>query len=512
MRIQKWSACIWGLVLAAYCREAIRGAEPAGQISPNAVEQAQFDDGVADPGVVFDPSQGAPPVYQDPQFMGDPNGGGPPAYLYQQGAYPPPDVPDTMRPFPEVTPYEPQFNQTNQDSGLWFNRQSNAGRVWYCEVDMWFTTAKGPAGAEQRNQVGYPILLTTDQNAGTGAQGGQIGGLGGGGGQGQQGAGGGAVVGNNHFIRDLSTADSFHSQAVQPTLGYTNVDESGLEIGGFYVAKQNQGLFENEQAFPVQINRGNSNTGNLQPGQLGSIVGYFPPPLPPGVVLNNNGQLPAGVVVGTPGVQIQPLLFDKSFIGNASSRIYSGDINWLTTPMLGGGKNKLRGMYGVRYYGLEENINFTGENILLGSTYIESKTFNQLVGPQGGLRWDIGGKSFKLTGTGKVGALFNFEEIQVVGYNYLGTNSDFRTRTLHMAPTIDLTIMGQFPLFSYLPLVNRIPYVREAQFNIGYNYSALFLVTRPADAITYDILSPRIEAHHVTYTIQGTRLGMSWTW
>lgn len=445
--------------------------------------------------------------------MGEPlggDGGGPYDYLYQQGPYPPPDVPDTMRPYPQVTPYEPQFNQTNQDTGLWFNRQSNAGRAWYCEVDMWFTTSKGPSGGEQRNQVGYPILLTNDQSDQSGGLGGgQIGG--GGIGGGQQGQGGGAIVGNNHFIRDLSTADSFHSQGIQPTIGYTNVDGSGLEIGGFYVAKQNQGLFENEQAFPVQINRGNANTGNLQPGQLGSITGFFPPPLPPGVVLVN-GLLPAGLVVGTPGIQIQPLLFDKSFIGNASSRIYSGDINLLTTPLLGGGKNQVRGLYGARYYGLEENINFTGENIILGSTYIESKTFSQLVGPQGGLRWDLGGKSFKLTATGKVGALFNFEEVQVVGYNYLGTNSDFNTKHMHVSPTLDLTIMGEFPLFSYLPLVNRIPYVRAAKFNIGYNYTALFLMARPADSITYDINSPRIDVHHVTYDIRGTRLGMSWAW
>jgi hypothetical protein len=244
------------------------------------------------------------------------------------------------------------------------------------------------------------------------------------------------------------------------------------------VAYTNQGLFENERAFPVQINRGNSNTGNLDPN----------------------------------GNQYAPMTFDKSFVGDASSRIYSLDTNALTTPILGGGMNRVRAMYGVRYYGLQENLNFTGQDVAKGNTFIESDVRSQLIGPQGGLKWEIGGKSFKLIGTGKAGALFDFDQISVTGYNYEGLNSNSREKHLHISPTLDLTIMGELPLFSYLPLFNRIPIVRDANFRVGYNYTALFFVARPADSITYDVNTPGIDIHHVTYSIQGTRLGVSWKW
>lgn len=483
MRIQKWSAWVIGLMVIAFGNWPVSAQQPAQQYSAE-YDQEQVDaDLLTPPEAIFSPPDGASPAfheqytenpYEDNPYEGNPYdaiGNGPGAYHYQQGPYPLPEVPDQMQGFPAMSPYEPQFNQTNRNSGLWFNTQSNAGRVWFAEIDMWLTSGKSPNGGEQRNQVGFPIQLTADRGGGGAGAGGGAGG-GGGAGAAQ------STPGTYHYVRSLSTSDQFHSQGVVPYIGFTNVDGSGFELGGFYVANGNQGLFENERAFPVQINRGNSNTGNLDPN----------------------------------GAQYQPMTFDASFVGDASSRIYSLDTNALTTPILGSGKNRVRAMYGVRYYGLQENLNFTGQSIARGITFIESDVRSQLIGPQGGLKWDLGGKSFKLIGTGKLGALFDFDQVSVTGYNYEGLHSNSREKHLHIAPTLDLTIMGELPLFSYLPLINRIPVVRDGMFRVGYNYTALFFVKRPADSIKYDVNTPGVEIHHVTYAIQGTRLGISWAW
>lgn len=374
-----------------------------------------------------------------------------PPELYQPGYPAGAEVPGTMNPWPNVSPYEANFNQTRQDQGLWFNEQNNLPRRWYGGFDGLWLEMRRPGN----KVIGHEVVLRGNRLV-------QINGV------------VTLIPSNINAVRELNRefVDDFGTGGVMPFIGFTNPDDSGAEFNGYFLGKTSDSTKFPLGIFPAEVNQ---------------------------------------VFLAAPDNPIQPQLrFDSRFEAKYQEESWGAEAMVYTTPILGGGMNKLRGIYGLRYIGLNEKLNVAAIDSIRGLTTIETSVSSQLVGPELGLRWDLGGDKLKVFSYGKVGALGNFDRRRIETMNYGGTNTILREKHSHVSPMLEFGVFAEAPLFGYLPLIKKIPFVQDGIFRFGWTFTEVFLMARPADIITYGNPVPVIDYDPQDWWMHGTHYSIYW--
>lgn len=267
-------------------------------------------------------------------------------------------------------------------------------------------------------------------------------------------------------------------------VGIDNPDETGFQLSGFWLNRGTNGMYQ-----PAFVTR------------------------PIAVQLYN----PATSTIG------QPAFFDKFLAVDNTVQTWGAQGDWFATPLLGGKGNMLRADYGVRYMGIAQELDFSADDTVVGRFGLHSAVKNQLVGPQAGLRWDFGGDALKITGTGIAGALVNFEKTELSTFNYnsetailggAGGASGFQEEShTKISPMLEFGFTAEMPLFSYLPLINRVPVIRDGVFRIGYTWTGIFITSRPSESFTWTTPLPRLDyTANKMFQLQGANFGIKWTW
>ena len=221
-------------------------------------------------------------------------------------------------------------------------------------------------------------------------------------------------------------------------------------------------------------------------------------------------------VAGRFGKDADPLLR----IRDARNRIvveydnfaWGAEAQFYTTPLISRDFNMLRAIYGVRYFYVTEEMTLSLFDTVIGSTVVQSDTRANMVGPELGLRWDLGGEKFKIYTVGKIGALGNFQRLDLVYNNWSGNTDHLREYHANVVPMLDLGIYSEFPLFRHLPIFKKIPHVRDGIFRFGWNYTGLFFMARPAEDIRYELAHPRLKINRTTFDIRQFHFGIDWKW
>ena len=474
MRIQRGSRLVWGLLLLALTGLTARAQGP-GRLGRANTPKAQpaasqrysgdeeigsavvplADPGEAEPvfGVSFEQAAGGPPPGY-PEYSPPGEGGVVPAQYGEAGdAYP----------WPAVSPYDNRFDQTRNERGLWFRQFNNSPNEFYTGVDFLAYQYKKPGGAgnEPDKQIGFPIRLDAFTQL--------------------------------RVSRLDVIADNIGTSGLKAFWGFKAPDESGAEISGTYLGARTENI---PFAVQTRLPQPRFNPGN--PADLLNFIDRT-------AIINR-------VDLNTGFRSASPLTFDTHFRGTYHAFSYGGEANMFTTPFIGRGSNMVRGIIGARYLAVDERLNIDARDTVAGQTLINSSVDSHLFGPQIGARWDIGGKALKLKMHLTGGALGNFGTLKIDATNYGGRQANLEERHTHISPMLDTGIQAEMPLFGYLPVLKRIPVVKEGIFRVGFNYTAVFLMDRPADTITYGDPLPVFDTDRSTWDLRGVNVGIQWDW
>jgi hypothetical protein len=303
--------------------------------------------------------------------------------------------------------------------------------------------------------------------------------------------------------------------------GYENPDDSGFLLSGFV-------LFENNESNKQFI--GGEGT-SLQ--AIASIV-----------VNNNDG---TGIA----------LPFDTRFFQQFTQEIMGADADYYFQPFYTRPAFKLKMLLGAKYLRISENFFVQGDDSGLGygldvafsppfelpyritspySTIINSSVTNNLVGPTLGLRYDVGGDKFKIWGQSKFGVMADIESRSVSSSNLnqfkiavpevvIDPNvlpgpaagqsvrpTRVTSNNTHMAALFDQQFNLEFPLFSMLPLVNRMALFKDANFRVGWQYVVVSEIARAANQINYNIDQASINNHRTWFSYNVVNFGVNWKW
>jgi hypothetical protein len=484
MRISLRPVLACGWVLAALVGQTAVAFEPADGYADFASAAYEAED--ADDSELFDdpsfessgyPGMGVQPVQHvmgGAPGMAMPQGGNP---YFAQGGYPP-------TAWPEVSPY----NQPNMNMHSLYNR---AG-VWQYEDN--FETRKYLFGME--------MLISRGLKPG------------------------------NHELSDDRFLDvdflpgipqAFpHRNTVEYTdlkhygykahYGWENPDESGFVLSGWQI-------FENE----VQKGPGRTyfNDGNF--ANLSTRLG--------GITFNNNG-------VG------EAVPYDSEFAFFYDQDAWGADADFIVSPFFERKNFQMQLTWGVKYMHVHEQFRLRAGDSGLGYVFIlpsgnidlstvtdigippyvfniASNVTSNLVGPQVGMKYELGGDKFKIWGQTKVAVAANMEKMRVNGENAVngftsfalqGPKFDHTKTTTHISPIFDQSIYGEFPLFAALPIFNKISFINKANFRVGYNYVLIGEVARPAQIINWLAVDPNIRTNRSPFSLKTVSFAVDWKW
>jgi len=191
---------------------------------------------------------------------------------------------------------------------------------------------------------------------------------------------------------------------------------------------------------------------------------------------------------------------------------------------------------------------------LLPATIAISTTSN-VVGPTGGLRYLIGGKSFHLIGETKFGVMADFERISLSGDNIGSTTringnpvvfqpevlsplhgSEYQQDLIiptpanpnpntfassethaHVSPYFEQSIVAEAPVLQWIPYVNKISLLSNAQFRLGYQFIWIGNIINTNQSVDYQGdpmagMFPTIQPTHSGWWTQNGSIGVSWNW
>jgi hypothetical protein len=187
---------------------------------------------------------------------------------------------------------------------------------------------------------------------------------------------------------------------------------------------------------------------------------------------------------------------------------------------------------------------------------IDISTSSNIVGPTGGLRYLIGGKSFHLIGETKFGVMADFEQIALSGNNIGSTtrvngqpvlfqpeavnllhgNVEYQQDLIiptpanpnpnafsssethaHVAPYFEQSLVAEAPVLQYIPYVNKISLLSNAQFRLGYQFIWIGNVINTNQSVDYEGdpmagMFPTIQPTHSGWWTQNGSVGVSWNW
>ena len=461
--------------------------------------------GPARPGVVRFSSIAAQTPPPAPPGAPPPDVYVPPVYSYPAGA-----DPSAMSAWPNASPFEHLFDQTFRQSGLWFNRTNDTPRQYFFTLGYLDAQLAQPEGnligdratnAFQTNNPNSRTILTPPQPAAF----------------------------PTYDARAFGTFGQAHDWisggGLNARFGMINPDDSMFIMEGFWISTAS------EQVRP---------DGRVQPdANLANPSG------------TNQLQARAGIPLfnGQPGGT--SAFFDSDFLLQYQSGAYGADADWYTTPLLEWGAFKLRGLYGVKYLGIQEQFHVHGADSGLGyfltfsgpgdpygvssgpfvpvvppyTTDVYSSTRSNLAGPSLGIRYDLGGKRFKIWGATRVTAAADNERISLYGNNLANMLNPPAVPTpsnpnplafslssthTHVSPVVDTSIFIDVPVFDYVPYLRNTRIFKPAVFRFGYNFIYAGQIARPADEIKWITPTPAITGNHSDYTLGAFNFAINW--
>ncbi len=480
----------------------------------------------------------------------------------EQAGYPP-----GANAWPNVSPYMgPAVDQTTYENGTWFNRQLSGRRQYYFSTEALIGRTSLGSGAlvgahgvnliphipgqtiiNQNQQFFESISFATNLNTPDRFVVATAGGGGGGGGVTSTGD---IQVFTPRNYNDVSNPE--RAGGLRTTWGWFNPDQTGFQASAFWL---------------------NQSTGEYNSG-LGL---HFDPILSafPGYDLSKIRAFTGIPLQGAdsdqdlhPGV-VQP--FDLFYRLRLESQIMGTNLDWYGTPIVDGQSMKIRPIAGVRYVNLIEQFAFHGADSGMGysirgasaqgggnaaavtggvlgpvvfdplfsvpdvmQSQLLSRTQTQLLGPEAGLRLDLGGDSFKIWTQTKVGLLGNNATRKLSGFNigdaYYARNgrtipimprddiaaTSFASRdtTSFLSPMFEQSIFGKAHLFENMPIMRKSSIMRAAEFQAGYTFLVLGSVYRPAQTINWQAfpVNPQLQDRRSTYTNGTFSLGVEWAY
>ncbi|HBH50360.1 MAG TPA: hypothetical protein DDY91_00535 [Planctomycetaceae bacterium] len=154
------------------------------------------------------------------------------------------------------------------------------------------------------------------------------------------------------------------------------------------------------------------------------------------------------------------------------------------------------------------------------TTTIDSSVTSNLVGPMIGFRADLGGDKFKIWGQCKFGALADMETSTVFSQNvrpqvlqsiYGPGPTSSRTRShTYITPVFQTGINGEFGFMSYLPIIKQIPIINLSKFRLGYDYTLIGELSRPAQVLQYNVDVIDLKTKRQNFSIKTLNFGLAW--
>lgn len=478
--------------------------------------------------------------------------------------------------WPNITPYGAPVDQTVNERGLWFNRQLTAPRKYYISVEGLIGNTTRPSnfiGDPQANTI--PALLSpgfqfTDHNqqfvetpAGTstiGTPDRELSSTGGNGGN--NGGNTGTTATDFPIFLGQSTGsitDGLTAAGMRATWGFTNTDNSGMELSGFFLGPASSKFFLGD---PVPFN---TDIYNVNPTNMINHLHAFA-----GLPLSGADSDHDGL----PGV-VMP--FDMYYRLQYETQMGGANLDWYTSPIIERPAFMMRAAYGARYLAIRETFQFDGADSGLGYTIglpssgsngtgtggtttgtttngflspvtleplvalnimqslLRSSVTTQLAGPEAGVRFDIGKDKFKIWTTSKLGLLVNYSSRNLSGYNIgdayypktggtitdptvMPRNNAAATKFAHedsttaLSPLFEQSIFGKAKLFQYVPVLKKSKILSNADFQAGYTLIVVGNVYRPSEDINWQAypVSPLLNDKRGSLITSNYSFGMSW--
>jgi hypothetical protein len=202
---------------------------------------------------------------------------------------------------------------------------------------------------------------------------------------------------------------------------------------------------------------------------------------------------------------------DQKLIYDFNAEAAGSAAHWLMTPKWRQGGMNIRPIAGIRYLYIKEKFHVYGSSSTNGSFSIDSRSQSQMAGPELGLRFDLGGGTFRVIGQSTVGVVGNYQELEVrdVQAGPLVTNA---ISTSSLSPVFEQRIHVEAKVFSMIPLVRKIPYLEDATFRIGFTHLMAAEVSRAPYSVAYRLspLSSQPRIDRQKWSTYGWDFGINW--
>ena len=159
---------------------------------------------------------------------------------------------------------------------------------------------------------------------------------------------------------------------------------------------------------------------------------------------------------------------------------------------------------------------------------------SDLIGPEIGLRYDLGGEKFKLWGQTKLAVAANSERMRLKGNNIgiVTRQNNFNMPTpedpqpnrfsdsdrhSHVSEIIEQSLFAEAPLFAHIPILRRSTILSEARFRFGYTVLFVGHVARPFGSIYWagnpsEGLYPSIDTRRTSFWTENYSFSINWTY
>ncbi len=167
------------------------------------------------------------------------------------------------------------------------------------------------------------------------------------------------------------------------------------------------------------------------------------------------------------------------------------------------------------------------------NSFLNNVARSDLIGPEVGVRYDLGGKKFKLWGRTKFGVLANKEQMVMDGDNIgmVTRQTDFnmpspenarpnrfsdQDRHTHVSPVIEQSIFIEAPIFAKLPVLKRSRVLKDAYLRFGYTFLWIGEVARPYQSVLWqgnpsEGLYPSIDMERSNYWAENWSWSINWS-
>lgn len=500
---------------------------------------------------------GVPGAMFQPQY-----GTMPPQALY------PPNAPNTMNPWPAISPFEPpnvSYTQHQNKRGLWFRDTVHRKTDYEFSMEYIRTSFEQPrdtligstfepyaTAADGSLDPFIPII----QSYGLAPTSGQY---------------------DNSTVRIFPGANPYPFLLISaaPIVKLAIVDgtlfpihtlgalEGGLDSNGVrlrYGAMHEDGTGWSASGFwanetPMQFSRGLDNVNGIPITQLIAINN-------PAIMFVRNGGLPliySDDLFGgdhVPGYLGETQKYDLLYRLKYDTTGAGAELNHYTGLMHKGENTRVTSFVGARYFLLNENFSFHGIDSGLGYEFeldpedefflrpdpgsilfdhplmhsrLNSNVESHMAGAQGGFRVDIGHHgAFHVWTQTTGGLLANYESLEITGDNigvagqlerfdmhdgvqFLDNSFRDKERHTHVSPLFEQSIFADIRLKHVMPFLKKSYLLEEAQFRVGYTFTWIGYISRPGSSINWQGFPrfPSVKVNRENFTMNQMTLGLT---